>query len=193
MQICPFFGNLCNLSYTKRNPQWTSIGNLPPITVPCASLTMIMWSSLKTWVKKVKNFSKWLILNNSYLMTYGTGIWILTDQKKCLGNQKKKINFWKKKNQSFFLLLNYQLILFFFSEEITAKYFGQLSDDDIHKLYGIYQDDFNLFDYRFNFRNISLPLKWKKEWISKLLWHSYRKKRWRRKHFINIQKMWSVV
>lgn len=45
------------------------------------------------------------------------------------------------------------------SEEITAKYFGQLSDDDIHKLYGIYQDDFNLFDYRFNFRNISLPLK----------------------------------
>ena len=98
MQICPFFGNLCNLSYTKRNPQWTSIGNLPPITVPCVSLTMIMWSSLKTWAKKVKNFSNWLILNNSYLMTYGTGIWILTDQKKCLGKKKTL----EKKNQSFF-------------------------------------------------------------------------------------------
>ena len=111
MQICPFFGNLCNLSYTKRNPQWTSIGNLPPITVPCVSLTMIMWSSLKTWVKKVKNFSKWLILNNSYLMTYGTGIWILTDQKKCLGNQKKN-KLLKKKIKVFFC---YWIINWFFS------------------------------------------------------------------------------
>ena len=94
MQICPFFGNLCNLSYTKRNPQWTNIGNLPPITVPCVSLTTIMSSSSKTWVKKVKNFSKWLISNNLYLMIYGIGIWIQTDQKKCLGNEfsQKKIN-----------------------------------------------------------------------------------------------------
>jgi len=43
------------------------------------------------------------------------------------------------------------------SAEVTAKYFGQLSDEDIYNIYTVYEDDFKLFDYHFKFRNISLP------------------------------------
>ena len=46
----------------------------------------------------------------------------------------------------------------FFSAEVTAKYFGQLSDEDIYNIYTVYEDDFKLFDYTFKLRNISLPL-----------------------------------
>ena len=45
----------------------------------------------------------------------------------------------------------------YFSAEVTAKYFGQLSDEDIYNIYTVYEDDFKLFDYHFKFRNISLP------------------------------------
>ena len=48
-------------------------------------------------------------------------------------------------------------ISLFFSAEVTAKYFGQLSDEDIYNIYTVYEDDFKLFDYHFKFRNISLP------------------------------------
>ena len=45
----------------------------------------------------------------------------------------------------------------FFSAQVTAKYFEQLSDEEIMKIYTVYEDDFKLFDYTFNFGNISLP------------------------------------
>ena len=50
------------------------------------------------------------------------------------------------------------ILILFFSANITAKYFEQLSNEDIYKLYFIYEDDFNFFGYDFSFRNITLPL-----------------------------------
>ncbi len=43
------------------------------------------------------------------------------------------------------------------NEDLTRTYFEQLSDSDIMALYKIYEFDFKLFGYRFQFRNISLP------------------------------------
>ena len=44
------------------------------------------------------------------------------------------------------------------SEEITQLYFSNLSENDIMSLYGVYEQDFILFDYTFKIRNITLPL-----------------------------------
>ncbi len=43
-------------------------------------------------------------------------------------------------------------------EDLTKKYFEQLSDSDVMALYKIYEYDFKMFGYQFSFRkNISLP------------------------------------
>ena len=41
-------------------------------------------------------------------------------------------------------------------EEILGKYFGLLTDQEIMKLYKIYEDDFRNFGYKFNFRSLKL-------------------------------------
>ena len=51
----------------------------------------------------------------------------------------------------------FHITISIFSAQVTAKYFEQLSDEDINKIYTVYEDDFKLFDYTFNFGNISLP------------------------------------
>ena len=43
------------------------------------------------------------------------------------------------------------------SDEITRLYFAQLSIDNVMRLYEIYETDFNMFDYKFSFGNITLP------------------------------------
>jgi len=43
------------------------------------------------------------------------------------------------------------------SSELTAKYFGLLSEEDIRKLYHVYENDFQLFDYTFKLGKINLP------------------------------------
>lgn len=43
------------------------------------------------------------------------------------------------------------------SKEITNKYFELLTDEDIFKLYQIYKLDFQMFNYTFQIRNITLP------------------------------------
>jgi len=43
------------------------------------------------------------------------------------------------------------------SSDVTAKYFGMLSDEDIHKLYQVYQDDFRLFNYTFTYGKLKFP------------------------------------
>jgi len=43
------------------------------------------------------------------------------------------------------------------SSDITEKYFGMLSDEDIHKLYQVYQEDFRLFNYTFTYRKMKFP------------------------------------
>ena len=40
---------------------------------------------------------------------------------------------------------------------MTAKYFGMLSEDDIEKLYQVYQDDFQLFNYTFTHGRLKFP------------------------------------
>ena len=45
----------------------------------------------------------------------------------------------------------------FKSDEITRLYFTQLSVDNVMRLYKIYETDFNMFDYKFSFGNITLP------------------------------------
>lgn len=42
------------------------------------------------------------------------------------------------------------------SSEVTKLYFGMLTDTEIRNLYQIYLDDFKMFGYTFNFRNVSL-------------------------------------
>ena len=54
-------------------------------------------------------------------------------------------------------LIHFNINISIFSAQVTAKYFEQLSDEDINKIYTVYEDDFKLFDYTFTFRNISLP------------------------------------
>jgi len=44
------------------------------------------------------------------------------------------------------------------SEEITQLYFSVLTEDDILKLYKVYEYDFILFNYTFNIGNLSLPI-----------------------------------
>ena len=41
-------------------------------------------------------------------------------------------------------------------QEILAKYFSLLDDEDIQDLYRIYQDDFKMFDYTFEYKNFKL-------------------------------------
>ena len=41
-------------------------------------------------------------------------------------------------------------------EEILGKYFSLLTDQDIMKLYRIYEDDFRHFGYKFKFRSLDL-------------------------------------
>ena len=41
-------------------------------------------------------------------------------------------------------------------EEILGKYFSLLTDQEIMKLYKIYEDDFRNFGYKFNFRSLKL-------------------------------------
>lgn len=41
-------------------------------------------------------------------------------------------------------------------EEVVAKYFDLLDDDDIMALYNIYEDDFKMFGYQFEFRGLRL-------------------------------------
>ena len=48
-------------------------------------------------------------------------------------------------------------ICFFSSSEVTAKYFEMLNDDDIKKLYQVYQDDFKLFNYTFTYGKLKFP------------------------------------
>jgi hypothetical protein len=43
-------------------------------------------------------------------------------------------------------------------EEVVAKYFDMLDDDDIMALYNIYQDDFKMFGYQFQFRGLRLNM-----------------------------------
>ena len=45
------------------------------------------------------------------------------------------------------------------SKEVTQLYFSVLSDDDIRKLYNVYEYDFLLFNYTFKFGNVTLPIK----------------------------------
>ena len=45
------------------------------------------------------------------------------------------------------------------SKEVTQLYFSVLSDDDIRKLYKVYEYDFLLFNYTFKFGNLTLPIK----------------------------------
>ncbi len=44
------------------------------------------------------------------------------------------------------------------SSAITAKYFDMLSDEEVKKVYNVYQDDFKLFGYDFSIRSITLPM-----------------------------------
>ena len=41
-------------------------------------------------------------------------------------------------------------------EELLYKYFNLLDDDDIVSLYNIYQNDFKMFGYSFQFRGLKL-------------------------------------
>ena len=41
-------------------------------------------------------------------------------------------------------------------EELLYKYFDMLDDDDIISLYNIYQNDFKMFGYSFEFRGLKL-------------------------------------
>ena len=41
-------------------------------------------------------------------------------------------------------------------EDLVAKYFSMLDDDDIIALYNIYYDDFQMFGYQFEFRGLKL-------------------------------------
>ena len=43
------------------------------------------------------------------------------------------------------------------SLEITKLYFDVLSNEDVEKLYKIYESDFKLFGYTFQFRNLTFP------------------------------------
>ena len=43
-------------------------------------------------------------------------------------------------------------------EEVVARYFDMLDDDDILALYDIYQDDFKMFGYQFQFRGLRLNM-----------------------------------
>ncbi|XP_023335026.1 carbohydrate sulfotransferase 8 [Eurytemora carolleeae] len=46
----------------------------------------------------------------------------------------------------------------FKKEELVGKYFSLLNDSEIEKLYQIYKDDFQLFGYQFQFRDIKLNM-----------------------------------
>ncbi len=48
-------------------------------------------------------------------------------------------------------------MLTFFSAELTAKYFEMLNNDEITKLYKKYEDDFIMFNYTFQFRDLVFP------------------------------------
>ena len=52
-------------------------------------------------------------------------------------------------------------------EEILGKYFSLLTDQEIMKLYKIYEDDFRNFGYKFNFR--SLKLSWCVTFVCKMI------------------------
>ncbi len=43
------------------------------------------------------------------------------------------------------------------SEDLTRLYFDQLTDSDISALYKIYEFDFKIFGYKFEYRNFTLP------------------------------------
>ena len=42
-------------------------------------------------------------------------------------------------------------------EELTKLYFKQLDMEDIEKLYEIYEMDFKLFGYSFQYKNMTFP------------------------------------
>ena len=41
------------------------------------------------------------------------------------------------------------MINFICSSEVTSKYFEMLSEEDINKLYHVYENDFKLFNYTY--------------------------------------------
>ena len=45
-------------------------------------------------------------------------------------------------------------------DELLNKYFSILDDDEIQDLYKIYEDDFRLFGYQFEYRSIKLNGDW---------------------------------
>ena len=45
--------------------------------------------------------------------------------------------------------------------DLTLLYFDQLTLNEVEKLHNIYQDDFNLFNYEFEFKGKKFP------WIKK--------------------------